>query len=41
MKQAQRTQRSQFYRVAKDACLVCCGHSVSEGDPVLNVAVFV
>jgi len=23
MKQAQRTQRSQFYRVAKDACLVC------------------
>jgi len=23
MKHAQRTQRSQFYRVAKDACLVC------------------
>jgi len=23
MKQAQRTQRNQFYQVAKDACLVC------------------
>jgi len=23
MKQAQHTQRSQFYQVAKDACLVC------------------